>query len=155
MSEATSRPIRVFYSYSHKDEKLRDKLETHLSLMKRNGEIAGWHDRKIIAGGQWSGEIDAKLEAAGIILLLVSADFLASDYCWNVEVKKAMEQHASGKAVVIPIILRPCEWHQALFGKLQALPKDAKPVTDWRSQDKAYTDIAAGIRRAIGEINRP
>ena len=142
-------PIRLFYSYSHKDETLRDELEEALALLKRQGLISGWHDRKIGAGDEWKGAIDKNLEEAQIVLLLVSASFLASDYCWDVETKRAVERHAQGEAKVIPVILRPCDWHGAPFSKLQSLPKDGKAVMSWTNKDEAWTDVALGIRRAI------
>jgi internalin A len=147
--------IEVFYSYSHKDEELRDELEKHLSLLKRQGVIRGWHDRRITAGKEWTGQIDEHLNSAGVILLLVSADFLASDYCYDVEVKRAMERHEAGEAVVIPLILRSVDWQSAPFGKLQAFPKDARPVTSWTNQDEAFTDIAIGIRKAVEQLTSP
>ena len=142
-------PIRLFYSYSLKDETLRDELEEALALLKRQGLISGWHDRRIGAGDEWKGEIDKNLEEAQVFLLLVSSSFLASDYCWDVETKRAVERHDRGEAKVIPVVLRPCEWHGAPFGKLQALPKDGKAVTSWTNKDEAWTDVALGIRRAI------
>jgi hypothetical protein len=145
-------PIQVFFSYSHKDEALRDELSTHLALLKRQQVISAWHDRQIPAGAEWAAEIDARMDQAGIILLLVSADFLASDYCHEIEMKRALERHERGEAVVIPIILRPCDWHGALFGKLQALPKDARAVMLWPNRDEAMTDIAAGIRRVAERL---
>lgn len=148
-------PVEIFYSYSHKDEEFRDELETHLSMMKRNGEITGWHDRRIIPGEEWEGEIDEHLESAGIILLLISPDFLASDYCWRVEVKRAMERHREGTARVIPIILRKCDWSSSPFGKLQALPKDGKPIKTWSDRDEAFTDVVSGLKRAIAGISFP
>ena len=141
-------PVEVFFSYSHKDERLRDKLEEHLANLKRQGVIAGWHDRKIGAGREWAGEINKHLESAQIILLLVSSSFLASDYCHDVELKRALERHERGEARVIPIILRPVDWHGAEFGKLQALPKDAKPVTKWGNRDEAFKNVAEGISKA-------
>ena len=141
--------IEVFFCYSHKDERLRDLLETHLSNLKRQNIIIGWHDRNIAAGTEWKGHIDEHLESARIILLLVSADFLASDYSYDVEMKRALERHEAGEARVIPIILRPCDWHTAPFGKLQALPTDAKPVTEWSSRDRALYDITKGISKVI------
>lgn len=145
-------PIRLFYSYSHKDEKLREKLEEHLSLLQRQGVIAGWHDRKIGAGQEWKGAIDKYLNEAQIILLLVSSSFLASYYCYDVETKRAIERHDRGEARVIPIVLRKCDWHNAPFGKLQALPRDSKAITSWRNRDEAWTDVALGIRRAVEAI---
>ena len=100
-------PVSLFYSYSHKDEALRGKLETHLSLLKDQDVIRDWHDRRIAPGTEWDGAISKNLEDAGIILLLISADFLASRYCRDVEVTRAMERHEAGTARVIPVILRP------------------------------------------------
>ncbi len=143
------KPIEVFYSYSHQDEKLRDELEKHLSSLKRQGVISSWHDRQIPAGGEWMGEIDEHLNTAQIILLLVSADFIASDYCCDIEVQQAVNRHEAGEAQVIPIILRPVDWEGAPFAKLQALPKDAEAVTSWANQDEAFKNVARGIRKAI------
>jgi TIR domain len=145
-------PIEVFFSYSHKDEKLREELEKHLSLLRRDGVIASWHDRKISAGTQWAGQIDKHLDTANVILLLISANFLSSDYCYDIEMKRAIERHDMGEARVIPIILRACDWKGAPFGHIQALPKDAKPVTSWRSRDQAFSDVAQGIKKVVGEL---
>jgi hypothetical protein len=141
--------IAVFFSYSHKDEALRDKLATHLKLLERQGVIQQWHDRQILAGTEWKGEIDGNLEAAQIILLLISADFLASDYCYDLEMGRALERHDARESRVIPIVLRPVDnlW-KAPFGKLQALPTDGKAVTLWDNQDAAFADVAKGIRLA-------
>lgn len=149
---AAQGPIEVFYSYSHKDAALRDKLETHLSTLKRQGVISGWHDRKISAGAEWAGQIDWHLNTAGVILLLISADFLASNYCYEKEMQRAMERHEAGEARVIPIILRDVDWSGAPFSKLQALPTDARPVTRWSNRDTAFADVARGIRAAVAQI---
>ena len=140
------KPIKLFYSYSHKDEELRNELENHLSILKRQGVISQWHDRKIEAGNNWAAEIDTNLDQADVILLLVSSDFLASDYCYSNEMKRALERHKKAGAAVIPVILRSVDWQDAPFSNLQALPKDAKPVTLWANRDEAYTNIARGIR---------
>ncbi len=146
--------MELFYSYSHKDEEMRDTLEEHLSMLKRKRVISNWHDRGIGAGREWAGEINEHLKSADIILLLISSSFLASDYCYDVELGLAMERHESGEARVIPIILRPCDdWTSAPFGKLQALPKNALPVTKWPDRDEAFADIAKGIRKAAEELN--
>lgn len=146
--------IEIFFSYSHKDEVLREELEKHLSLLKRQGYITYWHDRKISAGTEWAGEIDAHLNTAQIILLLVSPDFMASDYCYDIEMKRALERHERGEARVIPIILRPVDWQNAPFGKLKALPTDAKPIfsSKWHTLDEAFFDVAEGIREAIKSL---
>jgi hypothetical protein len=144
--------VGIFFAYAREDETLRDELEKHLSSLKRKDVITSWHDRRISAGKEWEGEIDTYLNTARVILLLISPDFIASDYCWDVEVKRAMERHEAGEARVIPIILRPVDWKSAPFGKLQALPTDAKPVTTWTNQDEAFLDVAQGIRAAVTEL---
>jgi TIR domain-containing protein len=80
-------PVSVFYSYAHQDEALRQQLEAHLSLLCRQGLISEWHDREILPGAEWAGEIDAHLQTASIILLLISANLLASDYCYDIEMQ--------------------------------------------------------------------
>jgi hypothetical protein len=139
----------VFFSYSHKDEPLRDELEKHLAMLKREGAITAWHDRGIKAGEHIDAAIDKHLEQADVILLLVSSDFLASEYCYSIEMNRAMKRHEAGQAKVIPIILRSCDWHPAPFGKLLAAPTDGKPVTSWRDQDEAFLDITKAIRKAL------
>ncbi|MGD8997266.1 MAG: toll/interleukin-1 receptor domain-containing protein [Anaerolineae bacterium] len=142
----------MFFSYAHEDEDLRDELEKHLSILKRQGVITGWHDRKIAAGREWEGEIDEHLNTADFVLLLISADFLASDYCYDVEMMRALKRHEDREACVIPVILRPVDWQGAPFGKLQALPTDARPVTSWPDPDNAFLNVAQGIRRAVEEF---
>jgi internalin A len=108
--DTTRQAVRLFYSYSHKDETLRNKLETHLKLLHRQGLLETWHDRKIEAGAEWKQKIDDNLERADIILLLVSADFIASDYCYEKEMGRALERHEKGEALVIPVIVRDVNW---------------------------------------------
>ncbi len=134
---------------------MRDELAKHLSLLKRRGVIQSWHDRQIGAGVEWEAEIAAHLESAQIILLLISADFMASDFCYDNELQRALERHCKNEARVIPIILRACDWHGAEFGALQALPKDALAVTSWPNQDEAWTNVAQGIRRAVEQLHHP
>ncbi len=145
-------PIRLFISYSHKDETLREKLGDHLASLQREGVIDLWHDRKISAGQEWAGAIDDNLEAADIILCLVSAGFLASPYCNDKELNRALERHKSGEACVIPVILRPADWHNTALAKLQALPDNSKPVTEWSNQDKALLSVAKGIREVAKKL---
>jgi hypothetical protein len=144
--------ISIFFSYSHKDEALRDRVAEALSGLKRNQIIQEWHDRQIPPGSEWKDEIDRNLNTADIILLLVSASFLASEYCWSQELNRAMARHEASEARVIPIILRPCDWADAPFAKLQMLPKDAKAVTLWTNEDAALTDVAQGIRAAVNQV---
>jgi hypothetical protein len=144
--------VEIFISYAHEDEALRDKLAKHWSLLERQGDIKAWHDRKITAGEEWKRSIDNHLESAKIILLLISADFLASDYCNDVELKRALERHASKEARVIPVILRPSYWQRSSFGKLAALPKDGKAITSWQNEDEAFTDVVEGLCQAIDSL---
>jgi hypothetical protein len=147
-------PVRLFISYSHKDEALREKLGDHLAALRREGVIDLWHDRQISAGQEWAGAIDANLEAADIILCLVSAAFLASPYCNDKELRRALERHHAGEALVIPVILRPSDWTRTVLGALQALPANAKPVTNWSNRDEAFLSIARGIREVALRLAR-
>lgn len=150
---SSSADIQLFYCYAHKDEDLRDELDNHLQALSRQGLISGWHDRCISAGTDWDEEISAHLEQSRIVLLLISSDFIASDYCWSKETKRALERHRTGEARVIPVILRPCYWQSTDLGCLQALPKNGEPVTGhWHSHDEAFLDIVKGIERVIQDI---
>jgi TIR domain/NB-ARC domain len=148
----TSTPVEIFCCYSHADELWLRKLETHLSLLQRQGLISLWHDRLIPPGTDWAKTIDTHLETASVILLLVSADFLASDYCYSIEMKRALERHAANEARVVPILVRPVDWTNAPFAHLQALPTDAKPIASWRSKERALVDVTSGIRRTIEDV---
>jgi TIR domain/CHAT domain len=152
ISSSGNQMIEVFFSYAHEDEKLRDELAKQLKLLERQGVISAWHDRQIVAGSEWGNAIDTHLDSAQVILLLISPDFLASDYCWDIEVKRAMERHEAGEARVIPVILRPVDyWQETSFGKLQALPTNAQPVTTWENRDEAFRIVAQGIRKVIAD----
>ncbi|HEY0603880.1 MAG TPA: COR domain-containing protein, partial [Herpetosiphonaceae bacterium] len=146
--------VRVFYSYSHKDEQLRNDLETHLKLLHRQGLIESWKDRQIEAGEEWKDKIDENLERADIILLLISSDFIASDYCYEKEMGRALEKHENREARVIPIILRDVSWSSAPFAKLQALPKDGKAVDLWSNKDTAWRNVSEGIQRVVETIRK-
>ncbi|MFT3764174.1 MAG: protein kinase [Minicystis sp.] len=145
-------PIKVFYSCAPEDDALRERLERHLTTMERGGLIDGWHQRKIGAGQDWEREVRQQLEAARVILLLISADFLASKHCWDVVMPLAAERHEAGKAVVIPIHLRACDWEESRFGHLRALPVGKPPVMSWKDQDEAWDNVARGIRGAIEKL---
>lgn len=142
----------VFFSYSHHDEALRDQLEVQLAMLKHQGIIEAWHDRRIGAGQDLDDAIDAHVRSDEIILLLISPDFIASPYCYAIEARTAMERHASGDAIVIPVILRPCDWHPAPFGRLNATPPDGKPVTLWPNQDQAFLEVARAVRAAAQRL---
>ncbi|NJN59739.1 MAG: SUMF1/EgtB/PvdO family nonheme iron enzyme, partial [Leptolyngbyaceae cyanobacterium SL_5_9] len=140
--------VKVFISYSHKDEPLRDSLAAHLSGLEWEGIISSWYDRQLTAGTEWDDKIKAELESADIILLLISPDFIASKYCREEEIPRALKRHESKQAYVVPVILRPFHWSDTPFAKLQAFPKDAKPVTSWPNQDEAFLSVTQGIRTA-------
>jgi internalin A len=148
------RSVKLFYSYSHKDELLRNELETHLKLLHRMRLIGEWHDRRIEPGGDWKKQIDENLEQADIILLLVSARFVASDYCYEKEMKRALQRHKAGEARVIPVIVRDVNWRRAPFAKLQALPKDGKPVMKWANRDSAWRNVSEEIERVVRQMRK-
>jgi WD40 repeat protein len=152
MSNEETTPFKVFISYAHEDDRLKASLENQFSFMKRSGFISAWNDRDIKAGQEWKNQIDTHLNTAQIILLLISPDFMASDYCYSVEMIEALKMHEAGEACVIPIILRPTDWDGAPFSKLQVLPTKAKPITSWRNRDEAFLDVVQGIRRAVQEF---
>lgn len=152
ISSVATQPLRLVYSYAEEDEVHRASLERHLSLLRRSGVIADWHFRKIVAGRSWEGEIDEHFGNADIYLLLLSADFLASDYCYQTEMNVALQRRSAGEAVVIPIIVRATDWTSAPLSSLQALPTSAKPVTSWNNLDEAWTDVAKGIRAAVADL---
>jgi TIR domain-containing protein len=140
---------KLFISYSHRDERYREQLVTHLAGLRRQGIIADWHDRKIAGGEEWRDAIDRNLDEADCVLLLISADFLASDYCYGIEMQRTLEKYQEGRVIVIPVIVRPADWQYTPLGELQALPKDAKPVVEWASRDRAWLNVTEGIRRAL------
>ena len=153
MSTTNHEPVKLFISYSHKDERFREQLQEHLVALKRQGLVEAWHDRRIAPGQEWKGAINENLEAAGIILLLISPSFIASPYCYDIEMTRALEKHEQGQALVIPVIVRPADWEWAPFGKLQALPKEAKPVRRWGDRDEAWRNVVQGIRKAVEDLN--
>ena len=144
--------IEIFFSYAREDELLRDELAKQLRNLERLGFITVWHDRNISAGTEWASEIDARLNTAQIILLLISPDFMNSDYCYSGEMERALERHAIGEARVIPILLRPVLWKDTPFSTLQVLPRNGNPVTNWHNRDEAFFEIATEIRSVIVEL---
>lgn len=140
---------RIFFSYCHADEVFCDMLQKHLAALKYQGLIETWHDRQIRAGDEFENTIDRELNEAEVILLLVSSDFISSRYCYEIEMKRAMERHHAGEARVIPIILRSCDWHDTPFGKLMAAPRDGKPVKSWPDIDEGFLDVVRQIKAAL------
>jgi hypothetical protein len=152
MFTPTNQDIEIFFSYADEDEELRDELEKHLVILQRQKIIETWHKRKIVPGAEWAGEINYKINSAHIILLLISIDFIRSDYCYEVELKRAIERHNKKEAYVIPIILRPIEWNNLPFSELEPLPKGGKPITDWSCREQAFISVSEGIRQVVDEI---
>lgn len=149
-------PVNIFLSYAHKDKSLLQPLEEHLSMLKREGLISTWCDRQIMPGTHWAGVIDQHIEQASLILLLVSAAFLASDYCYQIEMTRALERHQAGLAIVIPIVARPVDWKTSPIAALQALPANAQPITTWSNQDEAFLEVTVGIRETVEKLmSRP
>ena len=146
-------PVKIFFCYAHEDDALLKKLKKHLKPLQREGLIELWHDRDISAGSQWEREISEHLNIAQVILLLVSPDFMNSDYCYSKEMRRALERHEQKEAHVIPVILRYVYWQGAL-GQLQALPTDALPITDpdWYDIDRALYNVTEGIRKVVEEL---
>jgi hypothetical protein len=149
LADVEGRPAKVFVSYCHADEALKAELLKHLEPLRRQKLVEAWHDRKIQAGSEWKGEISSHLDTSDVILLLVSIDFINSNYCYEIELERALERHENGEATVIPIILRHCIWAETPFAKLQALPTDAKAISSWNDRDEALVVVAQGIRRAV------
>ncbi|GHO96521.1 hypothetical protein KSF_065690 [Reticulibacter mediterranei] len=145
-------PVKIFYCYAREDEKFREKLDEHLKLLIHQNSIITWYDRQIIPGTEWRREITTHLCTSHIILLLVSPSFMASNYCYGIEMMQALEMHRTQAAHVIPVILRPVSWKDSPFSELQCLPQDAKPVTRWKNTDDAFLDITKGIHRVVREI---
>lgn len=146
------RPLKVFISYSHQDEKLKDELLKHLAPLKRNGLVSEWHDRKLMAGENWRSEISRNLYEADIVILIISIDFINSDYCYEIEMEQAIIRNNEGKCRVVPVLARPCLWADAPFAQIQALPRDAKPISMWSNQDEALVYIAEKLQELAKEM---
>ncbi|SRR6266516_330031 len=146
--------MEVFFCYAHEDRKLRDTLAKHFGALRRSGQIAMWHDYEILPGAEWMSQIDKHLNTANIVLLLISPDFINSEYCWGVEMKKALERHEAGEARVLPIILHPVDWQGTPISKLQALPSNGRPITTWPNRHQAYVNVAKGVREVVEDLQR-
>ncbi len=145
--------FNVFVSYWHEDKTLRRELEERLGELQREGVVGAWQERRITAGEEWRGWIDGDLKSADLIVLLVSAPLLESEYCRGPEIKQALERHTSGYAKVIPIIARPCDWRTEPFASLDVLPQGVGPVTEWRHRDDAWEDVTDGIREVADRLS--
>ncbi len=141
--------MKVFISYSHRDDEALNRLHTHLAPLRFEGLIDAWFDREILAGGNIDAEITKELESCDLFLMLVSPDFLASDYCVNREMKRALERHRDGAVHVVAIIIEPCDWFSLPIHELKVLPRDGKPISEWMNQNSAYLDVVQELRRII------
>ena len=155
---STTTPVTLFYSYAHEDESLRNELAGHLKILERRGLIKPWHDRQIVPGQNWNQGIDKYLGEAELVLLLLSVDFINSDYIFGVELKSAMRRQAQALCEVVPILVRPVDVDpddadDLPFMKLQALPPDLKAVTTWANRDEAWTQVAKGLRATVKAIH--
>ena len=145
--------IQLFYSYAHQDEQYRKGLLDALSDLRDEGVIADWHDRMIVPGADWRQAISSEIAKAHVILFLISPSFMSSSYCIGVEVKEAIELHWARRCRIVPVLIHPAPgWRDTNFGTFQALPRDAKPVSEWRKPEFAFADIALGIRNVCKEI---
>ena len=121
-------------------------------MLRRQGLVQIWHDRQIDPGSEWVGEIDEHLNSADIVTLFISADFLASDYCYEKELSRALERQAHSEIEIVPIIVRKCDWEEAPFARFQVIPTGAKPVTAWSDRDEAWTDVAKALKGTVRKV---
>ncbi|MHA2219834.1 MAG: toll/interleukin-1 receptor domain-containing protein [Candidatus Hodarchaeales archaeon] len=147
-----SEPIEIFFSYSHADEDLMNKVREQLRIHERLGLIEKWHDREIPAGTDWKDKIDTHLFSSKVILVFLSSNFIDSNYCYDVEMQAALDRHEKGDAILIPVILRPCQWKKSPLGKLEALPTDGKPINTWTNIDEATNNVAEGIMLVVNKL---
>ena len=140
--------MKAFISYSHHDDTAFDGLQTHLSVLRDDGLIKEFFDRKIPAGKKLNDKIREKLEECELFLLLVSPHYFSSDYC-RYEMTRALERQREGDAQVVPIIVEPCDWLNSSLRELKAVPKDGKPISTWTNANSAYLDVIQELRRIL------
>ncbi|MBV9614115.1 MAG: toll/interleukin-1 receptor domain-containing protein [Ktedonobacteraceae bacterium] len=141
--------VTVLLCYAPEDQRLANDLKKHLSLLERNAFITIWDDGDIGPGMEWEQETKKRLDVAQMILLLISASFLNSHYCFGTAVQHAITRHEHKEARVIPVILRPCHWEEPPLDKLQALPNRARPIVNWPHRDDGFTNVARGIAQVV------
>ncbi len=143
--------VEIFCSYSHQDDSLRKEFENSVALLRRQKLVQIWHDRQILAGEDWAGDIDEHLNSADMITLFVSADFLASDYCYDKELSRALEREKQNEVLIVPIIVRPCDWDDAPFAHLQVIPSGLA-VTSWTNRDEAWKSVAVSLKGTVRKV---
>ena len=146
------KPVKVFISYAHEDEAFKVKLEKHLSMLKRRGMLDTWNDRELNVGDEWDVEIKAALHEADIVLFLLSADALASDYIHDVEIKKALENYKQNKTTIIPVLLRPCSFRDSPLSHFKSLPEKRESIQEYPNQDDAFMEIYNHLRQLAIQI---
>ena len=154
LTVAVQPPLKLYIAYAEHDSRFREQLTLHLAPIQREGEIVFWHERLILPGQDRAIAVDERLEMADIILLLISPDFLASDYLYNIEINRALMRHAAGTAIVIPILLRPCFWTRTPLCQLQPLPANSRAIKLWSNRDSAWLHVTAEICNLVNELRR-
>ena len=149
MSSSSPPRAKVFVSFSHKDDKYRMQLESQLTLLQRKGYVDWWTDMRLLPGTEWEAEILRRLDEADIILCLVSIHFLASEFCWSKELRRAIERHRAGSARVIPVFVRVCQFQETPIELLQGVPHSSKPIFKWADRHQAWAEVAKGIQKVV------
>lgn len=146
--------IKIFIAYAYADRNMVKEVEKDLKAMKRHTKIS-WSGIDVDAGEDLQEENQKNLNAAHIILLMISRDFLASDYCYDQQIQQAVARHDKKAAVVIPVILSTCDWKDDTpFRKLTPLPENGKPVQKWNLKADAYTNIKRGIQKVVERLQK-
>jgi hypothetical protein len=149
-----ARPVKVFYCYARADEEALKHLQKQLKLLERQHLIETWHDRQIVPGTDYAQEIAVHLNQAQVIILLVSPDFLESEYCSGKEMARALQLHREAKVRVVPVLLHPCFWNLTPLKDLQTLPDNGKPVSKWPNQHGAWHNVAVGIHTLVTDVQK-
>ena len=147
-------PIQIYISHSNRDRQMKEQLITYLKSLERQGLINILNDQGIPGGENWEALIDTQMSRASIILLLVSPDYLASDWCYEIEARRALERMETDGIKVVQIILKRCDWFYAPFGRLQALPMNGKPINEWRKRPDAYIDVAERVKQIVYQFEQ-
>lgn len=148
----TSNPVRIFISYAHEDKDYCTRLAKHFRPMERQGKVKVWTDGEIEQGDLWDDEIKKALTGAEIVLFLISSDFVFSDYIDSVEMNSARERYAKGEVIIIPVIIRHCDFSSLELSRFQAAPSGGKPISSWNDHDEAYVDVINGMKRVIERL---
>lgn len=143
----------AFISYSHQDAQMLDALHKHLAQLQRDKTIATWTDHEILAGGEFDKKIESALNASKLFLALLSPDYIASNYCYEIEFKTAQEKHERGEIIIIPIVIEPCDWQNTPFGRFKALPRDGKAISTWENRNTAFLDVIQNLRKLASSAN--